>query len=392
MKGYVADLDDSMKSCLDGAVDGLDSSVKGYVGSAVDGLDSSVKGYVDGAVVGLDSSVNSLKIKCDGVADLINNQSEIIKKSISSQNKVNDNLMKAVTLFNRNYDDCKNYFFNGHEDELKEHFNTDDLFRLGYFNDIKFLSYSPKENRILLKTKEGIVLSSNNRFYTLKEVIGFNGYSIPQLYQFEDFVVFDVGMNRAYASLWFANFENCSGVYGFEIDDYTYEKAIDNIALNRNLSTKIKTYNFGFSDKDEDVTLYYLDGCDGLNTMISDFTDIQYELKNNKDKLKTKVVQVKKASSVLLDIIEKNNIKSNIVLKIDTEGAEYKIINDLIENGVLDFVDIIMGEGHLFSDESIVNELLNLNFKLIKLDEYPFTYDFAFVKEQYFDKWLLREF
>ena len=365
--------------------------MKGYVDGAVDGLDSSVKGYVDGAVDFLHSSVNSLDIKYSKVAELIDNQSEIIKKSISSQNNVNDNLMKAVTLFNRNYDDCKNYFFNGHEDELKEHFNTDDLFRLGYFNNIKFLSYSPNENRILLKTKDNIILSSNNRFYTLKEVIGFNGYSIPQLYQFDDFIVFDVGMNRAYAALWFANFENCSSVYGFEIDDYTYERAIENINLNKNLSKKINTYNFGLSDEDDEVNLYYLNGCDGLNTMISDFTDIQYELKNNKDKLKTKVVKVKKASDILLDIIEKNNIKSNIVLKIDTEGAEYKIINNLIDNGVLNFVDIILGEGHLFSDESIVNDLLNNGFKLVKLNEYPFTYDFAFVKEKYFNVWYLKE-
>lgn len=197
-------------------------------------------------------------------------------------------------------------------------------------------------------------------------------------------------MNRAYASLWFANFENCSGVYGFEIDDYTYEKAIENINLNKNLSNKIITYNFGLSDEDNDVNLYYLDGCDGLNTMFSDFTDIQYELKNNKDKLKTKIVHVKKASNVILDIIEKNNVKNNIVLKIDTEGAEYKIINDLIKNEVLDFVDVILGEGHLFSDESIVSELLNFGFRLVRLNEYPFTYDFAFVKEKYFDVWHLR--
>ena len=166
--------------------------------------------------------INESKNQLDAIQDLKEIQIDfnktyfqkqnIIRNLMDSQIDVNADLNNAIKLFTQNYHECKNYFFNDYERELRQYLNTDDLFRLCYFNNIKFLSYSPSENKILLKTKEGIILGTNNRFYTIKEVIGFDGYSVPQLYMFDDFVVFDVGMNRAYASLRFAQFENCSAV------------------------------------------------------------------------------------------------------------------------------------------------------------------------------------
>ena len=186
-------------------------------------------------------------------------------------------------------------------------------------------------------------------------------------YDFDEFVVFDVGMNRAYASLWFAKFDNCKAVYGFEIDYETYGKALSNINLNPKLSSKITMYNFGLSDKDEDVDLYYVNGCDGVNTMLQEVAEIQPELQDE-NKLNTKKVRVKKASDILSNLIKENNITSNIVLKIDTEGAEYKIIADLIESNVISKVDVILGEGHLFKENQFCDKLIELGFEKIKLN------------------------
>jgi len=381
-------LDSSVKGYVDGAVDGLDSSVKGYVDGAVDGLDSSVKRYID-------SNFNALNFNIDTISHSLNELidfNDSINKFINSQQDVNKDLVNAVFLFSNYYDECKKYFFNDNEKILKRYLDTDDLFRLCYFNNIQFLSYSHLENKLLLQTKENITLATNNRFYTIKEVIGFNGYSIPHLYQFQNFVVFDIGMNRGYASLWFAKFENCAAVYGFEIDGDTFNKATYNFSLNKSISSKIFPYNFGLSDKDEIVDLYYLSGQDGLNTIISEFTDVQPEFKNNKDKIQVKQVEVKKTSDIIRNIIKTNNIDSKIVLKIDTEGAEFNIINDLIESGLIKDIDIILGEGHIFSDESIVDKLLNYDFKQVKLDKHKFTYSFTFVKDVYCDIWPLKEF
>lgn len=312
-----------------------------------------------------------------------------IKYLSELQNTNNEKLNNAIDLFVSNYNECKRCFFNDEEFLLKEYLDTDELFRMCYFNNIQFLSYSPFEHRILLKTKEGIILGTNNRLYTLKEVIGFDGYSVPQLYQFDDFVVFDIGMNRAYASLRFAEFDNCSAVYGFEIDDYTYDRAIDNINLNPNLAKKITPYNFGLSNKDDEVTLYYIQGKDGVNTVESDFTNVQYELKANKDKVKTKIVEVKKTTEVIENIIENENIKSKIVLKIDTEGSEYNIIDDLIESGLINKMDLIIGEGHKFLDRNVTDDLLKLGYKKIEFKENRINYNFAFIKEEFYNVWPL---
>lgn len=337
----------------------------------------------------LNDRINELESKIK-IELYIHEQQEQLQLMIKTQNDLKKDLNKLSSVFMENYNENRKYFFNNQENILKKYFNTNELFKLCYFNNFKFISFSPEENRILIKTDEGIIIGSNNRFYTIKEVIGYNGYSIPQLYDFDEFIVFDVGMNRSYTSLWFANFKNCKHVYGFEIDLDTYNKALSNINLNPHLSNKISPYNIGLSNENEEVDLYYVDGCDGVNTMLKEVVELQPELQDEK-KLNKKMVRVKKASEILSKIIEDNNITSKIVLKIDTEGAEYNIISDLIKTNVISKIDVLLGEGHLFKRKHFCDELKEIGFKQIDLQINSVTYNFAFVKEEYYNKWPLKK-
>lgn len=296
-----------------------------------------------------------------------------------------------ISIFTDNFSEFKRYFFKDEEENLKKFLNTEDLFKLCYFNDIEFLSFSPAENKLLLKDKFGTILATNNRYYNILEVIAYDSYSVPQLYEFDDFVVFDIGMNRGYSSLRFAEFDNCSRVYGFEIDDVTYDKAVYHKKLNPQLADKLKLHNFGISNKNSKEELYFLKGADTLSTLEPDFVDIEFQLKAAKDKVETKLVEVRRASEVIEHIIERDNIKSKIVLKIDAEGSEYKIIDDLIQSNTINEVDLILGEGHKFCDEDIGLKLENAGFKLIKRTDFDIVYNFAYVKGEYFDKWLLKD-
>ena len=296
-----------------------------------------------------------------------------------------------ISIFTDNFSEFKRYFFKDEEENLKKFLNTEDLFKLCYFNDIEFLSFSPAENKLLLKDKFGTILATNNRYYNILEVIAYDSYSVPQLYEFDDFVVFDIGMNRGYSSLRFAEFDNCSRVYGFEIDDVTYDKAVYHKKLNPQLADKLKLHNFGISNKNSKEELYFLKGADTLSTLEPDFVDIEFQLKAAKDKVETKLVEVRRASEVIEHIIERDNIKSKIVLKIDTEGSEYKIIDDLIQSNIINNVDLILGEGHKFCDDDIGLKLENAGFKLIKRTDFDIVYNFAYVKGEYFDKWLLKD-
>lgn len=291
-----------------------------------------------------------------------------------------DDLKTFIKSFNNTYTKQKEYFYNGEEHLFKPLLDTDLFFQMCLFNNIKLLSYSIPENRIYLKTEDNIILVTNNRLWTIDEIFGRNGYIIPQLYMFNEFVVFDVGMNRGYASLQFANFDSCKAVYGFEIDEITYHLALENFNLNPNLSNKIKPFNFGIYDEECELDLYYIDGYDGISTTSLELVENQNEWIREQRNIKIKKAKVKRVSEIFSDIIE--NITSNIVLKIDTEGAECKIINDLISADMLDNFDLIMGESHLKS-EKIKSNLAG--FKEIRQSHNESSINsFCFIKDKYY--------
>ena len=176
-----------------------------------------------------------------------------------------------------------------------------------------------------------------------------------------------------------------------EIDDDTFSKGLENIELNPHLSNKIIPFNFGLSNKEDDVELFYLEGADGLNTIISDLIDVQNEFKESKDKILSKNVKIKKASEVISNIIENDNIESNIVLKIDTEGSEYDIIDDIIDSGLIYKIDLIVGEGHKFNNRDISEDLLKVGFKEIDKTDNGIVYSFAYVNKKYHDVWPLKK-
>ena len=324
-----------------------------------------------------------IETSLNGFLDTYEENQEKINSCIDSYNSIKENLKRAIDTFNQNYDICKEYFFKGDENSY-EMMDTDQFFQMCFFNNIKLLSHSTSENRIYLETEERIKLLTNNRFYTIGEIYTRDGYSVPQLYQFKEFVVFDIGMNRGYAALKFANYDSCKAVYGFEISQETYDFALENLDLNPELAHKIKTYNFGLSDKEDEIDIYCLPGSDGITTTELEFTNVQTEWLKGKEQMKIKKAKVKEASAIILDIIKKDNINSNIVLKIDTEGSEHKILDNLINNDVLDKVDLIMGENHLLGDD--LDEKL-VGFKNISKKFYTNDiYSFCYVKDEYFKK------
>lgn len=325
----------------------------------------------------------------DGFIDTYNTNQKKMNSFVDTYLNIKSDLERSIKTFNNNYQSCKSYFFNGDEDSFRM-MDTDEFFKMCFFNNIKLVSHSPSENRIYLKTEEGIMLATNNRFYTLKEIFTRGGYSIPQLHQFKEFVVFDIGMNRGYAALKFASYDNCRAVYGFEIDSDTFDFAIENFELNEDLYKKIKPHKFGLSNKNEELDIYCLPGADGVTTTELEFTKLQSEWINGKARMKTKKAEVKNAGEILSNIIEKENIESNIVLKIDTEGSEAKIIDSLIDKDVLDKVDVIMGEIHFGLDD--LDEKLK-GFKNISKVYFTDTiYSFCYVKEELFNVLPIKEF
>lgn len=97
--------------------------------------------------------------KCDEIVDFIKldntgikNQIEMMNNNLLENHKtIHSDLSKLVTAYDNYYKESRKYFFNGYESVLNEVMDTDFLFNLCYFNNIEFLSFSPKKIECYLR-------------------------------------------------------------------------------------------------------------------------------------------------------------------------------------------------------------------------------------------------
>ncbi len=301
---------------------------------------------------GYTHKIDDYNLKIDDLLDSyskdqekLNQQIEELSSTLEDSIIVIDRSKDIISKYNDDYQVKKDYFFKGKEKLLEDFpIDPDFLYELCVYNNITFLTVLPDKNRIYLKTDEGIILSSNRNLWVLREVFTQNIYLSPKLYEYEEFVLFDVGMHRGYVSLAIGQMDSCKGVYGFEVDPDTFNFALENFALNPKIARKIHPHPFGLSDTQKEVDVHAIPRSDGCTTTENSFSNLDPAEREKYTIIKKG--KVKKASEVLNQIIENNNITSKIVLKIDTEGAEYEILDDLSHSGVLDKVDLFMGECH----------------------------------------------
>lgn len=153
------------------------------------------------------------------------------------------------------------------------------------------------------------------------------------------YFVIDIGLNIGCASLYFASKSNITAVYGFEPSKAVYQKAIKNISSNpKEIRDKITIYNIGLGGKNHKEQFTIRNGIDesrGIKV-------VQDKINNSSNNIIE--LEVRQASCILSDIFSKHQEKC--LLKIDCEGIEYEIIEDLLSSGTLERVDAIIMEWH----------------------------------------------
>jgi FkbM family methyltransferase len=137
-------------------------------------------------------------------------------------------------------------------------------------------------------------------------------------------------------------------VFAFEPFKPTFDLAKKNLARNKNLSKKIKIFNYGLENKDRTTSMSYNSELPGSMSSVNNNFQKQKSLKQES-------IQLKKASLVLAPIINKFSDKYKIFLKIDCEGAEYKILADLFKAKLLDKVEVIILEYHLGKLQQLID-------------------------------------
>jgi FkbM family methyltransferase len=174
----------------------------------------------------------------------------------------------------------------------------------------------------------------------------------------EDLVVIDVGMNVGTAALFFASRDNVKRVYGFEPVPSSCAIAEVNFGLN-DIGSKIQhtCAALGKGEKKIQIPKAY---SGSVGASVTGF--VMDKIHQPADFDSTIEVLVKDASTAINTIMLKHREK--ILLKLDCEGAEYEIVEDLFEQGILKEISFIIIEWHYKGKQVLVDRLAQSGFNL----------------------------
>ena len=210
--------------------------------------------------------------------------------------------------------------------------------------------------------KEITIVCNNTRikgdtfdnFYVVQELFAEGVYNFH--INTRNIAVIDVGMNVGIASLFFAGIKNVSGVYSYEPFPETFQRAVNNFALNPLLKEKIFPYNAGVGGSDATLEIPVIIGESAVMST-SDFF-IEQMATHQSQKIKVGIIDIKK----VIPMVQEEHPGESILLKLDCEGAEYDIIDQLDKTGMLSSISIIVIEWHMKGYESLNDTLVANNF------------------------------
>jgi FkbM family methyltransferase len=150
--------------------------------------------------------------------------------------------------------------------------------------------------------------------------------------------------------------QNVKEVYAFEPFKLTFKLANQNFLYNKELSSKIHPRNYGLGKKEETKEILFNRSNLGLNNIYRRNTNPQKD-----ENLET--IDIKNACSEINNILAKQS-QNEFIIKIDTEGAEYEILESLFSKKVSEKIVGFMIEWHDLGPEKLEEMLLSENFKL----------------------------
>ncbi|MGT2443069.1 FkbM family methyltransferase [Ensifer adhaerens] len=192
-----------------------------------------------------------------------------------------------------------------------------------------------------------MLVENEEDFQVLAEVHVFNEYNFETS---DRCCVIDIGMNVGFASLYFAGLENVTMVHSFEPFEAPYRRAIENIALNPHVAAKITPHNMGLAAATETKSV-------GYDAAFTISTSVQGNGGSNSTN-----ISLANATEALSGIIDRAKTRGEaVVIKMDCEGSEFEIFEDLAASGLLSEVNILMVEWHKWwSKEKSDRDLIKL--------------------------------
>lgn len=236
-------------------------------------------------------------------------------------------------------------------------YNYQKAFKLKDELDVNFFI---KENKLFCSVSSVVVeVQTAEEIFILHEiwVEGCYNFLLPD---YNDLVILDIGMNVGLASLFFAQKLPSSKVYSFEPFLPTYEQALVNLQLNKNI-TNIHPNNIGLSSTDESLIVDYSPsqrgrvGVWGTRLILEKIDEVSKQTLN-----------LKSFNNVFKKIISEND-HSQFVLKIDCEGSEYGVF-EFLDLSLLENVKVILMEWHNNGPDEIEKVLLKKGFQVLSFN------------------------
>lgn len=177
----------------------------------------------------------------------------------------------------------------------------------------------------------------------------------------EDLIVLDVGMNVGVATLYFAAHDHVKKVVGFEPLKETFLQARHNISLNKRLAEKIETFEAGVSDFRGEVDVPTVAAGSAVFSTNADFIQtIGHQAKT------TVSIQIMPIQDIIKDLV-KRFPDTRILLKLDCEGEEYKIIDKIRQEDLFKYIAVIALEWHFKGFASLCNVLQEHGYSVFNL-------------------------
>ncbi|MBU4269702.1 FkbM family methyltransferase [Candidatus Dependentiae bacterium] len=183
-----------------------------------------------------------------------------------------------------------------------------------------------------------ILSNTNTEFYTLYQEIFTEKLYYFDLKNEKPFIV-DCGSNIGMSILFFKLLYPNSEILGFEPSNINFNLLKKNIENNKLDNTKI--FKKALSNKIESLKLY------GTGTPLGSIISDNPHNRSNYEIIET-------------DLLSNYINKKVDLLKIDTEGAETLIIEDLDSKNKLNFIDKIIMEYHHFTTQNKLSNLLSI--------------------------------
>ncbi len=227
------------------------------------------------------------------------------------------------------------------------------------------------KNLTLVQHKEGFLVSvldlviyveSPDEFFILNEVFVENEYNFITN---SASIVIDIGANIGISSLFFSKLNYVEKIYAFEPVKGTFEQAQYNLALNDKIHKVEWIKNIGLGKEDYKDTFIFNKDSKGK-------VGVRSKLSLNNDSAVETEVQICDASIEISKVLKDIKAKK-IILKIDCEGAEYEIFENIYKSGVINQVDLIMLEWHDKGPQLIEKILIDSGFEIFSKNICPIS-------------------